>query len=143
MSAAQPWIPYDFAVIRIVPHPHLGTCVPVGVVLHAPTVEFLGIRIVSDAGALASRVADVDLEVLVRYLRTLGAIVRGDVDGGPIALGSRSERFHWLTAPRSDVIACGPVHSGLCQRAEATLDDLFRTYVLDANPAPARPAAQP
>ena len=143
MTASPPWIPYDFAVIRIVPHPHLGNCVPVGVVLHAPTAEFLDMRIVSDAEALASRIADVDLDVLVRYLRTLGAIVRGDADGGPIALASPSERFHWLTAPRSDVIECGPVHSGLCRVPDATLDDLFRTYVVDANPAPAMRAVRP
>lgn len=143
MSDARPWIPYDFAVIRIVPHPHLGNCVPVGVVLHAPAAAFLGMRIVSDAEALSRRVADVDLDVLVRYLRALDAIVRGDADGGPIALVSPSERFHWVTAPRSDVIESGPVHSGLCQLPAETLDDLFRTYVLEAGRSPARPAVDP
>jgi hypothetical protein len=141
-SADARWIPYDFAVIRVVPHPHLGDCVPVGVVLHAPTAEFLGIRILSDRAALARRVADVDLDVLVRYLRNLAAIASGDADGGPIALVSRSERFHWLTAPRSDVIESGPVHSGLCEAPDATLDALYRAYVLDGYASPAAPEVE-
>lgn len=136
------WIPYDFAVIRVVPHPHLGDCVPVGVVVHAPTAEFLGIRIVSDRTAIARRVADVDLDVLIRYLHNLVAIAEGDADGGPMALVSRSERFHWLTAPRSDVIESGPVHSGLSQSPESTLAELFRAYVLNGYASPTVPEAE-
>lgn len=138
-AAGSPWIPYDFAVIRVVPHPHLGDCVPVGVVLHAPTAEYLGIRIMSDPAELARRVKDVDLDVLERYLENLAAIARGDAEAGPIALVSRSERFHWLTAPRSDVIESGPVHSGLTQRPADTLEALYREYVVRGYASPTAP----
>jgi Protein of unknown function (DUF3037) len=143
MTEPQPWIAYDFAVIRVVPHPHLGDCIPIGVVMHAPTAEFLGLRVISERAALARRIADVDLDVLVRYVNNIAAIVDGDADGGPIALVSRSERFHWLTAPRSDVIESGPVHSGLCRAPEATLADLFRSYILAGYASPAAPEPEP
>ena len=51
------------------------------------------------------------------------------MSAGPIALAPPSERFRWITAPRSDVIQCGPVHAGLTENPEATLDELFATLV--------------
>ena len=123
------WIGYDFAVLRAVPHPHVGTFVPVGVVLHARTAEFLRLVTLQDAGELARRVAGVDAELLARYLRACEAICAGDERAGPVALAPPSERFHWITAPRSDVIQCGPVHEGLCTDLETALAQLFDAYV--------------
>jgi Protein of unknown function (DUF3037) len=40
-----------------------------------------------------------------------------------------SERFHWLTALRSDVIQCGPVHEGVSDNPAATLDGLFASVM--------------
>jgi hypothetical protein len=86
-------------------------------------------RILSEAAELAARAPDTDVELLARYVRALRAICAGAADAGPIASTSRSERFHWLTAPRSDVIESGPIHSGLCEDPERTLDALFDAYV--------------
>ncbi len=122
-------VPYEFAVLRAVPHPHLGGFVPVGVVLHARTAEFLVLRVLDDPAALGARVPDLDPELLARYLRACAAICRGDPDAGPIALAPPSERFHWITAPRSDVIQASPVHSGLCDDPARALDRLFAEYV--------------
>jgi hypothetical protein len=132
MTTGADWIPYDFAIIRVVPHPHLDVARPIGVVLHAPTADFLGMRIVSDPTELGVRAADADVELLARYVRALRAICAGEPDAGPIAMASRSERFHWLTAPRSDVIESGPIHSGLCEDPPRTLDALFDAYVAAA-----------
>jgi hypothetical protein len=134
MSVAADWISYDFAVLRAVPHPHVGAFVPVGVVVHARTAEFLGIRVLVAAEELRARIPDVDAELLARYLRACRAICEGDPSAGPVALLSPSERFHWLTAPRSDVIQCGPVHEGVCADPARALDELFAAYV--ASPAP-------
>lgn len=123
------WISYNFAVLRVVPHPHLGTFVPVGVLVHARTEQFLALRVVTDPAILASRLGSVDLEMLSRYLRMLAAICDGDPEAGPVALAPSSERFHWLTAPRSDVIQCGPVHGGLCHDPSAALESLFAAHV--------------
>ena len=123
------WISYDFAVLRVVPHVHLGTFVPVGIVMHARTTEFIGVRVITDPADLRSRAGDVDVELLSRYLLSCQAISAGDITAGPIALAPPSERFHWLTAPRSDVIQAGPVHEGLCEDPATTLDELFNTLI--------------
>lgn len=123
------WIDYAFAVLRAVPHPHLERCVPVGVVLHARTAEFLGMRVVTDPEELAARIPDLDPDLLSRYLETLRAVAEGLPTAGPIALAPPSERFHWLTAPRSDVLQSGPVHAGLTTDPARALDELFAGYV--------------
>ncbi len=125
----RPWNGYDFAVLRVVPHPFTGAFVPVGVVVHARTREFLGMRVVTDPAELAARVPDLDPELLARYLRALLAVCEGEPTAGPVALAPPSERFHWLTAPRSDVIQSGPVHGGLCDDPADALAELFATYV--------------
>jgi Protein of unknown function (DUF3037) len=132
-EAAAParWVAYSFAVLRVVPHPHLGTAIPVGVIVHARTADFLAVRVLTDAAELQARCARVDVELLARYLVDLRAIAAGEADAGPVALAPPSERFHWLTAPRSDVIQSGPIHSGLCHDPAEALERLFATYVAD------------
>ena len=122
-------VAYDFAVIRAVPHVHLGEFVPVGVILHARAAGFLGVRVLSDRAALAARVAGADIDLLARYLDTFVAVGAGDAGAGPVALAPPSERFHWLTAPRSDVLQSSPIHEGLCPDPGRALDDLFGEYV--------------
>jgi hypothetical protein len=127
--SAHDWKLYHFAVLRVVPHVHLGTFVNVGVVLHARTSGFLGVRFVDTAAELERRVADVDLEMLARYLDSARRVCEGDPDAGPVALASPSERFHWLTAPRSDVIQASPIHEGVCDDPAQALEELFADYV--------------
>lgn len=123
-------VPYMFALLRVVPHVHLGGFSNIGVVLHAPTHEYLGLRVVHDEAELRRRASDADIELLARYLASLCAVCDGDESAGPIALGSTSERFHWITAPRSDVLQASPVHEGLAPDPARALDELFETYVM-------------
>jgi hypothetical protein len=123
-------VAYDFAVLRVVPHVHLGDFTPVGVILHARTAEFLGMRALDDAARLRERFPGLDHELLLRYLRTFDGICRGDPAAGPMALEPPSERFHWLTSPRSDVLQTSPIHEGLCGDPERALEALYREYVL-------------
>ena len=132
MKKSSRWISYNFAVLRVVPHVHTGVFVPVGVVLHARTEEFLGVKVITDPAELAGRAGDADIELLSKYLKSCQEIGEGRISAGPIALAPPSERFHWLTAPRSDVIQSGPVHEGLSRDPQQTLDELFATLV---NPA--------
>lgn len=124
------WITYDFAVLRVVPHVHLGAFAPVGVVLHARTANFLGLRALTDTEALRAIAPQVDTDLLARYLHSCQAIAEGNPDAGPLAMAPPSERFHWLTAPRSDVIQPSPIHSGLARDPARELDELFRKYVV-------------
>ena len=123
---------YAFAVLRAVPHVYLGTFVPVGVVVHARREGFLALRAITDVDALRRRVPGVDAELLARYLRACDAVCRGEPTAGPVALAPTSERFHWLTAPRSDVIQSSPVHEGVCDDPAVALDRLFESYVKPA-----------
>jgi hypothetical protein len=128
--------PYSFAVLRVVPHVYVGSCAAVAVVLHAPTARYIGMRALTDPVAIAARAPEVDVELLCRYLSTYQAACAADPTAGALALGSPSERFHWLTAPRSDVLQSSPVHAGLAEDPARALEDLFREYVL-------RPASEP
>jgi len=123
------WVSYDYAVLRVVPHVYLGTFVPVGVMVHARTADFLGMRLLADDARLRTRVAGVDVDLLLRYLRACQLVCDGDASAGPVALAPPSERFHWLTAPRSDVIQSSPVHSGMTEDPRAALDELYARFI--------------
>jgi hypothetical protein len=120
---------YEFAVLRVVPHVHLGAFMNVGVALHARRAGFLALRTLPDPTVLRDRARALDLEMLHRYLEACVAICAGDPRAGPVALAPTSERFHWITAPRSDVIQSSPVHEGVCDDADGELARLFALYV--------------
>lgn len=131
VSAPDGWISFDYAILRVVPRVHLGTAVNVGVALHARTAEFLGTRLRCDRAWLEVKIPDLDADLLRRYLEACRSIVLGDGHGGPVALAPASERFHWITAPRSDVIQPSPVHGGLTRDPSRELDRLFLAYTHD------------
>lgn len=122
-------VAYDFAVLRVVPNVATGACANVGVILHARTAEFLGARMLHDPATLRRLAPTLDTDLLARYLAACEAIARGEASAGPVALTSTSERFHWLTAPRSDVLQCSPVHEGVCDDPAWALESLFEQYV--------------
>lgn len=96
-------VDFDYAIVRWVPSVCRGEFHNVGVVLHAPTLEFLDARFCVPDGASVR---------LRAYIEALEHVVRGEADGGPLAALPASERFHWLTAPRSDSIQTSPPHPG-------------------------------
>lgn len=120
---------YDYATVRVVPCVHRGDFLTVGVVLHARTAGFLAARIRRDAAWLAARCPDVDADVLLRYLAAYERVAEGGAHAGPVGLLPPSERFHWLTAPRSAVLQTSPVHTGRTSDPAATLDHLFAQHV--------------
>ncbi|MFI5257323.1 MAG: DUF3037 domain-containing protein [Gemmatimonadales bacterium] len=128
MSASRE-VDYDFAVLRVVPRVHLGAFVNVGVVMHARTREFLALRVLTDVGQLRRLLPAIDADLLARYLKSCEAICAGDPTAGPVALAPPSERFHWLTAPRSDVLQSSPIHEGVCGDPAVELEKLYGAYV--------------
>lgn len=125
---------YNYALLRAVPHVHVGAFANVGVIVHARELEFLGMRVIDSADELRRRVPDADVEVMLRYLASLRAICNGDEAAGPLALAPTSERFHWLTAPRSDVLQASPVHVGMADDPATELDSLFAMLVASPEP---------
>jgi hypothetical protein len=120
---------FDYAIVRVVPRVERAEFVNAGVILFCRTRNYLDTRISLDHERLRSIAPDIDLEEVERHLKLITRVCRGGVEGGPIGLLSPSERFHWLTAPRSTVIQTSPVHSGLCTDTDATLERLLKQAV--------------
>ena len=119
------WIEYDYAVVRVVPRVHLCAFTNVGVVIHARRAGVLDARIELDRERLASRCPGLDLGLLESYLDAYMKVVAGGPDAAPVGLFPPSERFHWLTAPRSAVLQTSEVHPGRTRNLGAELDRLF------------------
>lgn len=128
-GAAAGRVPYSYAVLRAVPHPYTGAGVAVGVVLQSRPAEFIGLEAVTDPDRLRVLVPEADVELLARYLRSCRRIAEGDETAGEIGLLSAPERFHWLVAPRSDVIQPSPVEHGMTDDPAGELRTLFRELV--------------
>lgn len=119
---------FEYATIRVVPKVEREEFLNVGVVLYCRGQRFLDMRyILDDRLRVFPSIADID--ELDEYLRAFHLICRGEREGGPLATLPLAERFRWLTAKRSSVIQTSPVHPGLCEMAEQTLERLFQDLV--------------
>ena len=117
---------FDYAVIRVVPYVERDEFINAGVILFCKTLRFLDARIDLNVRRLLALAPGADVERIHAQLEAMRSICGG---AGPIGRLSQSERFHWLTAPRSTIIQTSPVHCGLCDDPQATLDHLLETLV--------------
>ncbi len=136
MSETRPWVEYQFAILRAVPHVYRGEFTNVGVVVHSRTAEYLAMRAILEPAKLYAVAPGADVDLLARYLKCYQEICDGDPAAGAIALLSRPERFHWLSSPRSDLLQPSPVHEGIGEDLGAVLDDLYRSLVHAPEPRP-------
>jgi len=120
---------YDYALIRVVPRVEREEFVNAGVILSCPARDFLDARIELDEPRVAALDPGADFAVLREHLAVIPRICRGGADAGAIGRLSPRERFHWLTATRSTIIQCSPVHTGCCGEPEAVLERLVETMV--------------
>jgi Protein of unknown function (DUF3037) len=121
---------YDYAILRVVPSVEREEFVNAGVILYCAELAFLSCRVHIDEARLGALWPALDLDLIRRHLDAFPRICGGDAAAGPIASLSRGERFLWLVAPRSTVIQISPVHSGVSESPEATLDEILRRLVL-------------
>jgi hypothetical protein len=120
---------FDYAIVRIVPRVDRDELVNVGAILYCAERDFLGCKLAVDEGRLRALAPDLDVTVVQRHLDGIGTLCAGDERAGPIASLSASERFHWLTAPRSTVVQTSPIHPGRCEDPAVALERLFRAAV--------------
>ncbi len=120
---------FDYALVQVVPRVDRDERMNAGVILFCPTEAFLGCRIVLDEGRLMALAPNVDLTGVAAQLQAIRAVCAGDSAAGPIAQMSPSERFHWLTTPRSTIVQPSVAHVGLCDDPAATLERLFASVV--------------
>ncbi len=120
---------FQYALVRVVPRLDRGELVNVGVVFFCRTCGYLAARIELDHRRLAAIAPGLPAETLRPHLDAIVRVAAGEPGAGPIAMLPRSERFHWLVAPSSTVIQTSPVHTGLCDEPEETLERLVATLV--------------
>jgi hypothetical protein len=106
-----------------------GEFVNAGVILFCLTLDFLAARVQFDEARIRTLAPDTDLDVIRRHLEAIPRICAGDPEAGPIARLTRRERFHWLVAPRSTMIQVSPVHSGVSDSPQRSLNTLFDRLV--------------
>ena len=119
-------IPYEYAVVRVVPRVDRDEFVNAGVIVFAKAHRLLTASTHVDEARLRALWPGIDVENVRRHLAGINRICEGDPSAGPIAAMSQTERFHWLTSPRSAVIQVSPVRTGLSEAPETVLEHLSR-----------------
>ena len=116
-------MPFEWAVLRVVPRVERGEAINVGVIVYCRPLEYLGSRVRLDPDRLAALDPGLDVEA-----------VRGPSRPPPTARCATDDdlgrRFRWLVAPRSTVVQPSPVHTGLTADPAAETERLFRLLVL-------------
>ena len=117
-------IGYQYVVLRVVPRVDREEFVNVGVVLYAQAADLLQVRTHVDPARLRAFAPGVDVGAVRESLAAIEAVCRGDRTRGLPHLDTLGRRFGWVSSPRSTVVQPEPVHGGLCEDPESTLDGL-------------------
>ncbi|WP_375485764.1 DUF3037 domain-containing protein [uncultured Jatrophihabitans sp.] len=120
-------VPFEYAVLRVVPRVERGESVNAGVVVYCRDRGYLGARVALDVDRVRALDPGVDVAAVGAVLHA--ATLTCDGTGGPATGDDIGRRFRWLTAPRSTVVQPGPVHTGLTDDPAAELDRLLQVLV--------------
>lgn len=120
---------FDYAILRVVPRVERQEFVNVGVIVLCRERRYLEARVHLDVHRMLALWPQLDLDTVRQHAEAVVRICQGDESAGPIARTSQSERFHWLTSPRSTILQTSPVHTGICTKVDGILDRLFQQLV--------------
>lgn len=120
---------FDYAIIRVVPRVERGELINAGVIVSCATENYLAAAVELNEQRLHALAPAIDIDEVRAALDIIPLIAAGDPKGGPIAQLPRSERFHWLVAPRSAIIQTSPVHTGICDKPDAMIEKLLARLV--------------
>jgi hypothetical protein len=126
---APPRSAFSYAVVRVVPDIEREEFLNAGLILFARERRFLRARTHLDVEALDALRPGCDLDGIRGQLSLIERLAAGEVTSAPFDRMSQSERFHWLTTPRSTVVQPGPLHAGTTDDPGTTFEHLFRTLV--------------
>lgn len=118
---------FEYAVIRVMPRVEREEFINVGVILYCPSKKFLQIMFEVSQTRLCSFSPEINLVEIEARLQAFEKICAGKE--GTIGELPVASRFRWLTAARSTVVQCSPVHPGLCIEPQTTLLKLFLQLV--------------
>lgn len=126
---ASPRSAFEYAVIRVVPDVEREEFLNAGLIMFARERRFLAAHTQLDGEALDALHPGCDVDALRAQLELIERVAAGKVETVPFAAMDQSERFHWLTTPRSTLVQIGPLHAGTTEDPEATFAHLWRTLV--------------
>lgn len=133
MPSESPAEWYSYALIRVVPRVERGERINAGVILFVRSTGFLAAKIELDRDLLLAIDSEADVSLIECHLQILQQTAAGDARGGSMASHPPSERFHWLTAPRSTIIQPSAVHVGQTADPAAEIETLLERYVRRPN----------
>lgn len=120
--------PFLYALLRAVPSVERGELLNVGVLLYCQNLDYLAAAVHVDAERLRALAPAADVDLVCAALDTIVEVAEGR--GGTAVAGQPlGVRFGWLTAPRSTVVQCGPVHAGLTGDPDTQVRALLRRLV--------------
>lgn len=117
-------LPFDHAIVRVVPRVERGERINAGVILHCHDRDYLAARVLLDERLLLAIDPGVDLDLVRAHLEAIPVIAAGGPGSGPIGALPRRERWSWLVAPRSTILMTSAPHPGLCDEPEEALSRL-------------------
>jgi hypothetical protein len=120
---------FQYVILRLVPDLPRGERINVGVILYCRRRDFLAARVDLDPARLAAIAPGLDPETVRPHLRAICDVASGAGAAGALGALPPSERFHWLSAPASTILQPSPIHTGVTDDPEATLERLFTTLV--------------
>jgi len=120
---------FAYAVVRVVPDIEREEFLNAGLILFCRPRQYLRAMTALDREALRAVRPDSDAAAIGEQLRLVEAVAAGTLEVAPFASMSQSERFHWLTTPRSTLVQPGPLHAGMSDDPDATFDHLFTVLV--------------
>jgi hypothetical protein len=120
-------VPFEYAVLRVVPRVERGEAINAGVIVYSQAAAFLGARVHLDTDRLRAIDPNADVAAIAAALDAAAETCNGSGTGSREQIG---RRFRWLTAPRSTVVQPGPVHTGLSDDPAAEPDRLLALLVL-------------
>lgn len=115
-------VPYEYAVIRVVPDIARGEFINAGVILYSQRGAFLSAVHRLDVERLRALAPDVDVDAVVRSLEAISDCTPADGE-------SQGQRFRWLTTPRSTIVQTSPIHTGMTHDPAAELGRLLACLV--------------
>lgn len=121
---------FEYAIIRVVPKVEREEFINIGVIIMSQRKRFMDLKYHIDSDRLSSFSKDIDKALIQRYMKSWELISKGSLSGQGIESLDLHLRFRWLTANRSTIIQCSPVHPGLCEDPAERLVRLFKRFVL-------------
>jgi hypothetical protein len=122
-------IGFQYVVLRVVPRVDREEFLNVGVVVYSQAADFLGCASHLDEERVRALAPGLDLGAVRSALATVKHVCAGDAAAGDVADAPMTQRFGFLSAPRSTVVQPGPIHGGTTADPEAELGHLLDRLV--------------